>query len=132
MLYPSPYVMLLLSMCRKLLATLNKICQGPTEDENGGIDVTIDGSADRRKRKKSDHDNTGVESRRATGYGISTRERRLDDDDESLVLKSLVTIRVKMLGYIISRLDEVVSQYNWPVHEGVYRELQPECMCCSL
>ncbi|RYP33122.1 hypothetical protein DL767_004907 [Monosporascus sp. MG133] len=111
-----PYVMLLLSMCRKLLATLDKICQGPTEEEDGGTAAAADGSADQRKRKMGGYENSGVESRR--GYGISIRERRLDDDDESLVLKSLVTIRVKMLKRIIGRLDEVASQYNWPVHKG--------------
>lgn len=118
----SPYVMFLLSMCKRLLVTLDKICQRPTEYQDDGMAIIMNDSLDQRKRKKSGYGDNTVEGRR--GYGISIRERRLDDDDESLVVKSLVTIRVKMLKQIISTLDEMVSQYNWPVHKGVCRELQ--------
>lgn len=118
----SPHIMLLLSMCRRLLVTFEKISQGPTEEEDRSNPAGSERSGESRKRKSSSYESSGVEGRR--GYGISIRERRLDDDDEFLVLQSLVSIRVKMLNRILGRLDQVVSQYNWPVHKGVCRDLQ--------
>ncbi|KAK2594824.1 hypothetical protein QQS21_007452 [Conoideocrella luteorostrata] len=114
--FRSSYIMFMFSMCRRLLETLSQVYLGLSENDDGDKAANTDSGVDQKKRKRS------VESRRS--YGISIRERRLDDDDESLVLKSLVTIRIKMLQHIISRLDEVVSQYNWPVHKGVCQELQ--------
>lgn len=118
-----PFVMLILSMCRKLLATLDKICRESRGREDCGSSTSSDVGAERRKRRKSSYEGSReVESRR--GYGISIRERRLDDDDENLVLQSLVTMRIKMLRRILDRIDKVASQHSWPVHKGVCRELQ--------
>lgn len=127
------YVMMLLSMCQKLSDTLEKISRGADEEEDDRED-----GAEQRKRNRGDSYESrsgvvggngknssaaGTTSQRY-GYGISIREQRLDDDDESLVLKSLVVMRVKMLRRIVGRVDEMMSSHNWPVHKGVCRELR--------
>lgn len=118
-----PYVMMLLSMCRNLLATLDRICQKSAGTETRGTPAGSDRNSDRQKKRKTgDDDDGGVDYRR--GYGNIIRERRLDDDDESSVLQSLVSIRIKMLGRFLNKLDRVVNSYNWPVHKDVCRELQ--------
>ena len=118
------YVMMLLSMCRRLLATLQRIChvQGPPDDRGRLVAASSEGAwpdaPESRKRTRG-----GASEARRRGYGISIRQQQLDDDDEHLVLHSLISTRLGTLKGILDRLDKVVSQYNWPVHKGICREL---------
>lgn len=124
------YVMMLLSMYQRLLETLEKMSRGPGEEgDNDDDDDGGDGGVEWRKRNRDDSyenrsSSAGGSTGQRGGYGISIRRQRLDDDDESLVLKSLVIMRAKMLRRIVVRVDELVSQHNWPVHKRICRELQ--------
>ncbi|KAI1195776.1 hypothetical protein F5X97DRAFT_230116 [Nemania serpens] len=115
----SAYTMLLLSMCRRILATLGDLCQGAS----WGSD-TVTNLPEERKRRKHSVDDDGAEDGRGRGYGISIRNRQLDDDDEYLVLQSLLTARVARLGRLLSTLNRIVSEQNWPAHKAIIRELQ--------
>lgn len=122
------YIMMLLSICRKLHATLGRICHSHGSLDDQGRASSSDSGAEMRKRKKdgnvgSTSASTNISEVRR-GYGISIRERQLDDDDECLVLRSLVSTRLRTLVDILDRLDKVISQYNWPVHKGICRELR--------
>ncbi|KAI0906514.1 hypothetical protein F4824DRAFT_312795 [Ustulina deusta] len=119
----SAYTMLLLSMCRRILTTLGDLCQGTSW---GGSDTMINqehGPEDRKRRKYGD-DGEGTDESRSRGYGISIRNRQLDDDDEHLVLQSLLTARVARLGRLLSSLDKIVGGHSWPAHKAIIRELQ--------
>ncbi|KAI1147173.1 hypothetical protein F4825DRAFT_160817 [Nemania diffusa] len=119
----SAYTMLLLSMCRRILTTLGDLCNGTSWS---GSDTAVQlgqGPEDRKRRKYAD-DSEGADDSRNRGYGISIRNRQLDDDDEHLVLQSLLTARVARLGRLLSALDKVVSEHNWPAHKAIIRELQ--------
>ncbi|KAF2964183.1 hypothetical protein GQX73_g9402 [Xylaria multiplex] len=118
----SAYTMLLLSMCRRILTTLSDLCHGTSW---GGSDTSTDsshGPEDRKRRKCDDGD--VIDDSRSRGYGISIRNRQLDDDDEHLVLQSLLTARVARLGRLLGTLDKIVSEHSWPAHKAIIRELQ--------
>ncbi|KAI1426372.1 hypothetical protein F5Y12DRAFT_743070 [Xylaria sp. FL1777] len=118
----SAYTMLLLSMCRRILTTLEDLCQSPSWRDSD-IDINQGhGPEDRKRRKYGDGE--GVDENCSRGYGISIRNRQLDDDDEHLVLQSLLTARVARLGRLLNTLDKIVSEHNWPAHKTIIRELQ--------
>ncbi|KAJ8115912.1 hypothetical protein ONZ43_g4557 [Nemania bipapillata] len=120
----SAYTMLLLSMCRRILTTLGDLCNGASwAGSDAATQMIGQGPEDRKRRKYSD-DSEGADESRNRGYGISIRNRQLDDDDEHLVLQSLLTARVARLGRLLSALDKVVSEHNWPAHKAIIRELQ--------
>ncbi|TGJ87059.1 hypothetical protein E0Z10_g1662 [Xylaria hypoxylon] len=117
----SAYTMLLVSMCRRILTTLGDLCHGVSW---GGSDTSTNsghGPEDRKRRKCVDD---GTDESQNRGYGISIRNRQLDDDDEHLVLQSLLTARVARLGRLLSTLDKIVSGHSWPAHKAIIRELQ--------
>jgi len=120
------YIMLIISMCSRLLETLDDMCR----DVTGGDFMEAARATNKaglsteenKKRKNGSDSGDSDESRRR--YGLTTRSRRLDDDDERLVLQSLVTARVTRLDGLLGTLDKVVSRYSWPAHKGLLRELQ--------
>jgi hypothetical protein len=117
------YIMLLLSMCSKILGTLEDICR----DAPSGVSdkaTNAEEGFEKRKRKKNGNDNGDGDESCRRGYGISIRRRQLDDDDEYLVLQSLLTARVARLDRLLSMLDKIVSKHSWPAHKGLIRELQ--------
>ncbi|KAK5631409.1 hypothetical protein RRF57_007123 [Xylaria bambusicola] len=120
----SAYTMLLLSMCRSILTTLGDLCQGTSW---GGSDTTTSqehGPDDRKRRKCREDGGEGADESRSRRYGISIRNRQLDDDDEHLVLQSLLTARVARLGRLLGTLDRIVSEHSWPAHKAIIRDLQ--------
>ncbi|KAI1359808.1 hypothetical protein F5Y08DRAFT_64740 [Xylaria arbuscula] len=119
----SAYTMLLLSMCRRILTTLGDLCQGASWGSSNTIRNQEHGPDD-RKRRKCGEDGDGADESRSRGYGISIRNRQLDDDDEHLVLQSLLTARVARLGRLISTLDRIVSEHSWPAHKAIIQDLQ--------
>ena len=111
------YVMLLLSMCSKILGTL--------EDIGRGEEVTnAEQSSEKRKRKKYGSNVGDGDESRPRGHGINIRKLHLDDDDEHIVLQSLLTARVARLDRLLSMLDKVISKHSWPAHKSLIRELQ--------
>ncbi|RWA13057.1 hypothetical protein EKO27_g2046 [Xylaria grammica] len=119
----SAYTMLLLSMCRRILTTLGDLCHDASWGGNDTDTRSGHGPEDRKRRKYGD-DGDGIDDSRSRGYGISIRNRQLDDDDEHLVLQSLLTARVARLGRLLSTLDKIVSEHHWPAHKAIIRELQ--------
>ncbi|KAJ8131375.1 hypothetical protein O1611_g2250 [Lasiodiplodia mahajangana] len=119
----SAYTMLLLSMCRRILTTLGDLCHGPSSWAGSDTVTNLEQGPEEKRRKYAD-DSEGADESRNRGYGISIRNRQLDDDDEHLVLQSLLTARVARLGRLLSALDKVVSEHNWPAHKAIIRELQ--------
>ncbi|KAI0485601.1 hypothetical protein F4859DRAFT_511797 [Xylaria cf. heliscus] len=116
----SAYTMLLLSMCRRILTTLGDLCSGASWGDSGTLANLGRGPEERKRRKHSDESDAGD----GRGYGITIRNRQLDDDDECLVLQSLLTARVARLGRLLTTLDKVVGEHNWPAHKAIIRELQ--------
>ncbi|KAI0392438.1 hypothetical protein F5Y17DRAFT_459859 [Xylariaceae sp. FL0594] len=111
----SSYTMLVLSMCSRILATLEELSQGGDCHKGGAAEKK------RRKREERERNSSSSSSR---GYGISIRNRQLDDDDEHLVVQSLLTARVARLGRLLSTLDGIVAEHSWPAHKGLIRDLQ--------
>ncbi|KAI0401168.1 hypothetical protein F4802DRAFT_581473 [Xylaria palmicola] len=118
----SAYTMLLLSMCRRILTTLRDLCHGSSLGSPDTFANSRHGPEDRKRRRYGDESDAGDESRR--GYGISIRNRQLDDDDEHLVLQSLLTARVARLGRLLATLDKIVSDHSWPAHKAIIQEMQ--------
>ncbi|KAI1352811.1 hypothetical protein F5Y01DRAFT_313473 [Xylaria sp. FL0043] len=119
----SAYTMLLLSMCQRILKALADLCQG-TSWESSDTAASLRHGPEDKKRRRCGDDGEGADESRNRGYGISIRNRQLDDDDEHLVLQSLLTARVARLGRLISTLDKIVGEHNWPAHKAIIRDLQ--------
>ncbi|KAI1076793.1 hypothetical protein F5B20DRAFT_593792 [Whalleya microplaca] len=98
----SSFIMLLLSMCNKILGALEAVCHDCQLKDVGS------GSKGRPKGKGS-----STEIRRR-GFRVS--KRQLDEDDERLVLKSLFHARVTRLDVLVGRLEKLVREQNWPAH----------------
>ena len=120
------YIMLIISMCSRLLETLDGMCR----DVTGGDSVEAARAtnkaglfAEEHKKRKNGSDSSDSEEGRRR-YGLTARSRKLDDDDERLVLQSLVTARITRLDGLLGSLDQVVSRYSWPAHKGLLRDLQ--------
>lgn len=115
------YVMLVLSMCNKILGTLEAISQSVSME---GFDKTqiVEQASEKRRRNGTDGSN-GDEGRRR-GHSISIRTWQLDDDDEHLVLQSLLTARVMRMESLLSQLGKMVDKHSWPAHKGLIREMQ--------
>ncbi|KAI2642336.1 hypothetical protein GGS21DRAFT_300789 [Xylaria nigripes] len=107
----SAYTMLLLSMCRRILTTLEELCRS----SNLGV------HPEAREPRRCGNDSAGEDEGRVRGYSINIQ---LDDDDERLVLQSLVAARLARFGRLLSELDKVVSEQGWPVHKGLIQDLQ--------
>ncbi|KAI1295134.1 hypothetical protein F5Y03DRAFT_311009 [Xylaria venustula] len=119
----SAYTMLLISMCQRILTTLGDLCQDTTSG-TPAIGINHGHGPEDRKRRKCGDNGESADERCSRGYGISIRNRRLDDDDEHLVLQSLLTSRVARLGRLLSTLDKIVSEHDWPAHKAIIRDLQ--------
>ncbi|KAJ2985002.1 hypothetical protein NUW58_g5765 [Xylaria curta] len=119
----SAYTMLLLSMCRRILTTLGDLCRDASWGDSNTV-INFEHGPEERKRRKCTDEASGGEDSRNRGYGISIRDRQLDDDDEHLVLQSLLTARVARLGRLLTTLDKVVGEHSWPAHKAIIQELQ--------
>mgnify|MGYP006949406873 CR=1 FL=1 len=147
------YVMLLLNMCSKMLASLEDISIGTsrlggsschsdrsittssssstTPSSASSASSSMFRSADGKRRRcasdgadRTGENGNGSNESRRREIGISIRNWQLDDDDEHLVLQSLIRARVARLERLLGMLGRVVSENSWPAHGGMMRELQ--------
>jgi hypothetical protein len=119
------HIMLLLSICGKILGTLEAIyCSlGARVDVNAGAPAY----QMHPKRRWSEFNgvveiNAPLNQRPV--YGMGSSKRQLDDEDTLLVTKSLLTARVNMLDALINRLDIVSTTHSWPAHQSLTQDLQ--------
>ena len=117
------YIMLLLSMFRKILRTLEDICtsKGPKISQTT-TNVDHEPHSGKRSRLSDECGDEGRASRQ--GYPGSTDNLKLDDEDKHLVLQSLLSARVGKSHHLLSMIDKVVSRHTWPAHEDLVRELR--------
>lgn len=121
----SAQIMLLLSICGKILGSLEAAFYGlPVgKDANAGLSP----HQTYLKRRWTTPDG-GPEPHGSSYYlpiyGMSSRNRRLDDEDELLVLQSLLKARAAMLDGLFSRLHIVITAHSWPAQQSLIRELQ--------
>ena len=113
------YVMLLLNMCSKMLASIEDISIGTSM-----LGSDRSQSSEYRKRRRCASDGAERNDNHSREVGISLRSWQLDDDDEHLVLQSLIRARVAKLERLLSILNRVVSENSWPAHSGMMRDLQ--------
>ena len=117
------YIMLLLSMFRKILRTLEDICSinGPKSFQTS---PNADHEPQNRKRSRLSIECEDEGRAIRQGYNGSTDNLKLDDEDKHLVLQSLLSARVGKSHHLLSMIDKVVSRQTWPVHEDLVRELR--------
>lgn len=116
------YVMMLLSICGKILETLDVVCRDFPLNESYP-DQTNDRCTGQTGRLNLD----GKLFRRQSvcGMGGTKRiKRHLDEEDELLVLQSLAKARVVKLDGLLNRLHKIISKHNWPAHESHIRQLK--------
>ena len=121
------YMMLLLSMLRKIVRTLEDVCsikkpQSPQEA------TSIYQETHSRKiiRAPQDYEDVAMDNRHA--YNESANNLRLDDEDKHLVLQSLLSARVGKSQQLLSAIDKVVTRHTWPAHTDLVRELRKRLM----
>lgn len=120
------YIMLVLSICGKILGTLEALCCGiPTAGKDGSADEPCPNP----KRRWTGRDSGSGSEFSSHGYrqpiyGYGNRKTQLDNEDELLVLQSLLRARVAKLDGLLGRLHVFITEHNWPAHKGLIRELQ--------
>nr|UOW59925.1 SonC [Paraconiothyrium archidendri] len=119
-----PYIMLLLSMFRRILRTLEDICTSKGPKGLQAITTAMDHEPPNRKRSRLsvELEEEGRASRQ--GYSGNTDNLKLDDEDKHLVLQSLLTARIGKSHHVLNMIDKAVSRHTWPAHEDLVRELR--------
>ncbi|PWY80851.1 hypothetical protein BO94DRAFT_587596 [Aspergillus sclerotioniger CBS 115572] len=140
------YVMLLISMCRKIAGTLESVYHRPhlasTPQRDSNYPRQGPSSADRIPLLRpswtsgSAGSDTGLmETSGSDGSNTSSPWDQspqahglkgwcLDADDQHVMLRSLLRARAARLDAFVTRLDKVVPEEGWPAHRGGTRELQ--------
>ncbi|KAI0543720.1 hypothetical protein F4679DRAFT_83452 [Xylaria curta] len=104
----SDYIMLVVSMCREMIAAIIDL----------SATIASDGQHRSRKRSCSEATDGSWTSVQRVNAGVW----RLDDQDEMVVIKSLIRIRVTRLRNLIARLEAVVKTHH-PDYEWIVRAL---------
>lgn len=132
------YAMLLLSVCGKILNTLERLRYCRHSHDSATFSSSASSSSlstdhGQQQQQQQQHQGGGGDtvsphdddkSWRRGLYGTKTRGRGLDEDDRHIVLQSLVTSRANRLDGVLAALDQLVGRHSWPVHRGLVRELQ--------
>ncbi|KAI0866437.1 hypothetical protein F4860DRAFT_499815 [Xylaria cubensis] len=104
----SDYIMLVVSMCREMITAIIDL----------SAMIASDGQHQSRKRSCSEATDGSWSSVQRVNAGVW----RLDDQDEMVVIKSLIRIRVTRLRNLIARLEAVVKTHH-PDYEWIVRAL---------
>ena len=117
------FVMMLLSMCSKILETLGVIHCSISLNESHPDQTHWN----KRGTEQTGHLASERNSYHQSMYGFgSTKKRHLDDEDELLVMRSLIKARVVKLDGLLNMLHRIISSHNWTVHEGRIRQLKDQ------
>ncbi|EXL39280.1 hypothetical protein FOCG_18113 [Fusarium oxysporum f. sp. radicis-lycopersici 26381] len=117
------YVMMLLSICEKLLETLEVVCRSISPDENRPCQRHQDERCPGQRVCLGLEGNTYRRQSHSKGNTKRTR-RHLDEEDELVILQSLVKARGVKLKGLLNRLHIMISKHNWPAHEGRIQQLE--------
>ncbi|PWY93638.1 hypothetical protein BO94DRAFT_622010 [Aspergillus sclerotioniger CBS 115572] len=98
----SPYVMLLLSILSKTSSALEFVFR---DSRLGHTDCMFEVQQGENDHHTSCH------------HKSTFAMRQLDEEDERLVLKSLFKSRVAMLKALMTRLESMVRDQDWPAHK---------------
>lgn len=118
-------IMLLLSICGKILGTLEAVYYGLSARTDA--DQVPSPYQTHLKRRWAGIDGVlepdGPLYQRPM-YSIDGKKGQLDDEDRLLVTKSLLMARVKILDGLLSRLRIVITTYSWPAQQSLTQDLQ--------
>lgn len=118
-------IMLLLTICRKILGTLETVYYGLSARK--AVDPVMFPYPTHLKRRWSELDGgrecDGLLYQRPI-YGMSSRERQLDDEDRLIVTRSLLMARVTILDGLLSRLHIGITAHSWPAQQSLTQDLQ--------
>ncbi|OJJ05791.1 hypothetical protein ASPVEDRAFT_894994 [Aspergillus versicolor CBS 583.65] len=118
------FIMLLISMVRKILESLGRICQVAGSPRSTSERAPATNAEFNRESRVWEKVGNGNVNQGRNGYGISIQGQQLDDDDEYLVLQSLLKARVAKLEHLLGLLHKVVVEQSWPAHKSLVRCLQ--------
>ncbi|RYP10385.1 hypothetical protein DL764_000719 [Monosporascus ibericus] len=132
----SAYVLLVVSLCGKILSSLETVCSrmmlpGPSSDDDGGGRSFGQVASPAHSRRPGAcqgggghlglgacYENSNTRSR------LNIRRWHIDDDDELQILQTLLTKRLKHLDNLLERLEELISSHNWPAHADMCHALK--------
>lgn len=120
------FVIVLISMLRKILESLGEVCQGAGSPRTAGSEkATIaEFGTEVRGVEKGGSQCRNRDEVHQLCYGISLQGQQLDDDDEHLVLQCLFKARVAKLEHLLGLLHKVVVEQSCPAHKSLIRCLQ--------
>lgn len=116
----SEKVMLMISICNKLLASFVQMSSAPPLMGQEITHATDSRQASPVKEKRSQ---TGRSSGKHRSLDFNVSEWKIDDEDKEQVLKTLLSSRAARLSDLIDRLEEVVRTNRWLVHRSMIRDL---------
>ena len=127
----SEYVMLVVSMCNKMLASI--------EDMDALISPEFTRGVLQREPARSQHQLTQADPLEEIVQAGSNSEHRLisnhnrglqmvgwrlDDEDETQVMRSLLGVRIARLGSVIGMLEMAVNANQWLAHKGIIQDIR--------
>ena len=123
----SSYVMLVLTMCRVILDTLQAIGSTRLQRSTTRASISSRSSSLRGTTAYGGESEAGTDSHEL-GLGSSSRwnfrtKRQLDDEDEDIVLQSLLSERLRRLATLLERLNSIICERDWPAHKCLLREM---------
>ena len=141
------YVMLLISMCRKITGSLEGVYPGFHAAASRSLHPRSSPSAERNMRQSclgplwtpesagseavslTEGSSHGSGSNRSSphdgpNHGHRSKGWCLDADDEHVIFRSLLRARATRLDAFVTRLGKVVPEEGWPAHRRGTRELQ--------
>ena len=116
----SEQVMLMISICNKLLVSFIQMSAAPPPIAPGSMRSTKSGSCSPRQEQQSLDRRSSVKSR---GFNFECSEWKIDDEDKKQVIKTLLNSRAARLNGLMDRLGEVVTTNRWLVHRSMIRDL---------
>ncbi|RYP63650.1 hypothetical protein DL769_006905 [Monosporascus sp. CRB-8-3] len=141
----SAYVLLVVSLCGKILSSLETACSrmmvpGPSsdDDDDGCRSFGQEELPAHSRRPDAGQGGGGPFGLGACHENSNTRSRlnigrwHVDDDDEPQILQTLLTKRLERLDRLLQRLEELISGHNWPAHadmcHALRRRLATQCL----
>ena len=115
----SEQVLLMISICNKLLASFVQISAAPPLIAQESARPSNLGQRSPRQEQQLIKGCSSVMSR---GLNSVISEWKIDDEDKKQVLKALLNSRAARLNSLMNRLGEVVTANHWLIHRSMIRD----------
>lgn len=123
----SSFVMLLLSIISRTLLSLKATFLFPVPALDGNISGSSESEVTSSTAATSEYDVATYSTTATGGRQLKATKRpgqRFDNDDEQIIMEALIAARMTKIGELLSQLQKVVDEHDWPAHRDLIRDMQ--------